>query len=132
MAFSADSKLLATAGADGKIQLWDVATRRTTGAKIASGHEWPVNSIAFAPQGQQIAIGLEHPMPVFWSADQQDWAAVGCSVAARNMNCAEWASARLDGAYRLTCPGLAAPTSCAQVAQKTVAEQPQQATASVR
>ena len=52
VAFSPDSKLLATAGND--IRLWDVANRRQLGEPL-EGHEGDVNSVAFSPDGRILA-----------------------------------------------------------------------------
>jgi WD40 repeat protein len=49
MAFSPDGRLLATAGRDKTVQLWDVATG--TQRASASGHEGQVRSVAFTPDG---------------------------------------------------------------------------------
>jgi WD40 repeat protein/tRNA A-37 threonylcarbamoyl transferase component Bud32 len=53
-AFSADGRLLASAGRDSRLIVWDVAT----GAKR---HEWrmpgEVSAVAFAPDGRHLAVG---------------------------------------------------------------------------
>ena len=53
LAFSPDSKVLATAGNDGAARLWDVATRRQTGViKVRGAH---VVGVAFSPNGKILA-----------------------------------------------------------------------------
>lgn len=54
-------RYIATAGWDGTVRLWDVATSREL--RVLSGHTGPVNAVAFAPDGQLVASGagdLEH------------------------------------------------------------------------
>lgn len=55
LAFSPASGLLATAGVDGTVRLWDLAG--TPAARPLSGHEGPVRAIAFSPDGRRIASG---------------------------------------------------------------------------
>nr|WP_289782074.1 helix-turn-helix domain-containing protein [Streptomyces phaeoluteigriseus] len=56
LAFSPASGLLATAGVDGNVRLWDLAVG-TSAAGPLSGHEGPVRAIAFSPDGRRIASG---------------------------------------------------------------------------
>ncbi|OSP23760.1 hypothetical protein B7767_43530 [Streptomyces sp. 13-12-16] len=56
LAFSPASGLLATAGVDGTVKLWDLAVG-TPAAGPLSGHEGPVRAIAFSPDGRRIASG---------------------------------------------------------------------------
>jgi WD40 repeat protein len=64
VAFNADGTLLATAGQDGTIIVWDVA-RRAERARLA-GHEDPVRSVAFSPDGTLLASGGLGGNVVLW------------------------------------------------------------------
>jgi WD40 repeat protein len=57
VAFSRDGKLLASAGADGNIRLWDPATEQMVGAPLPAdtGTRGGVNGVAFSPDGKRLA-----------------------------------------------------------------------------
>src|SRR5271166_3484594 len=56
VAFSPDNKTLAAASADGKVQLWDVATHQPIGSPL-TGLTSSVKSVAFSPDGKILASG---------------------------------------------------------------------------
>src|SRR5262249_5641488 len=53
LAFSKDGRLLASAGEDKTIKLWDAATRKELAT--LSDHEEPVVQVAFSPDGKRLA-----------------------------------------------------------------------------
>src|SRR5262249_24012361 len=55
MGFSPDSRLMAGAGTDHVIRLWDLATERDVAA--LRGHRDSVWAVAFSPDGQRLASG---------------------------------------------------------------------------
>jgi WD40 repeat protein len=55
LAFSPDGALLASAGADGVVKLWDPATG--TEARAFQGHDEAVRCVAFSPDGHLVASG---------------------------------------------------------------------------
>jgi WD40 repeat protein len=60
VAFSPNGQLLATAGVDGEVRLWDMATRRQTGTVITVpgyADDYGVTGVAFSPNGQDLATG---------------------------------------------------------------------------
>ncbi len=64
LAFSHDSRLLAGAGDDQAIHLWDVAGREEE--RVLRGHTRPVYRVAFSPDDQRIASGsLDHTFKIW-------------------------------------------------------------------
>ena len=57
VAFSPDGKLLATAGGDGYVRLWNPATGHLVGAPLKADPRDGVNAVAFSPDGKLLASG---------------------------------------------------------------------------
>ena len=55
VAFSADGRLLASAGEDRTIHLWDLTTGQPSG--VLTGHHDKVSALAFSPDGSRLASG---------------------------------------------------------------------------
>jgi WD40 repeat protein len=67
MAFSADSKMLASGGSDGTIVLWDVTdSARPTILSTLSEHTDNVSSVAFSPRGELLASASEDGNIILW------------------------------------------------------------------
>jgi WD40 repeat protein len=64
VAFSSDGKILASAGADGTIRLWEVASRRQLGE--LPGHKDVVRCLAISPDGKMLASGGVDETVILW------------------------------------------------------------------
>jgi WD40 repeat protein len=69
VSFSADGSLLAAAGNDKAVRLWDVPTRKPVG--VLGGHRQLVSSLAFSPKGWTLASGSYDGKVRLWDARTQ-------------------------------------------------------------
>jgi WD40 repeat protein/transcriptional regulator with XRE-family HTH domain len=113
VAFSYSGKLLASAGADGTVRLWNPATRRAVGAPIHASSQHGVFGVAFSPDGKLLASADGDGTVRLWNpaTDRR----VGAPLHASGRTTARWgvravafspngkllASAGADGTVRL-------------------------------
>jgi WD40 repeat protein len=83
IAFSADGRLLASAGRDGTVQLWDAATRQRLGP-LMNGHRVQVSALAFSKNGRMLASGDAAGSILLWNASER--AADGAPLQAEQRN----------------------------------------------
>jgi WD40 repeat protein len=72
LAFGSGGKMLATAGADGRVRLWDAGTEQETGAPMTAGPA-PAYALAFSPDGRTLATaGADGNIRLWDVATQQE------------------------------------------------------------
>jgi eukaryotic-like serine/threonine-protein kinase len=64
LAFSADSRLLASASADNSVRLWDVQEKKEL--HTFKGHDGPVRGVAFHPDNKRLATASDDKQVKFW------------------------------------------------------------------
>lgn len=67
LAFSSDSRLLASGGRDGRVHVWDLATGK--GLYTIEAHKKGVNSVTFRPHGHLLASGGNDAVTRLWDAE---------------------------------------------------------------
>ncbi len=67
LAFSPNGRLLASAGGDRKIVIWDMSNPGTIKPmQSLLGHVRAINSVAFSPDGAQLASGSDDKSVILW------------------------------------------------------------------
>jgi WD40 repeat protein len=105
LAGSADGSIVAVAGGDRRVILYDVATGiRLSDAIPISDDE--SNNFALSPDGSQLAVGGgPHDSVKVWDLDPHHWIEAACRMAGRNLTTDEWHTNIGDLArYQAICP----------------------------
>ena len=98
-AFSPDGRVLASAGSDHTVRLWNPETGDGIGV-VLEGHSDVVTDVAFSPEGQLISAGADARV-LFWGRPWDVQAA--CELAARYVTAAQVASYLAPGQEDVGC-----------------------------
>jgi WD40 repeat protein len=95
---SPDDTTLVTAGTDGQLRLWDVATRRAIGSPLPGPEH--INAVAhFAPDGDHVYAVFATGRGYQWDVRPASWERHACTVAGRRLTPAEWSDTMPDRPY---------------------------------
>lgn len=106
LAWSADSRLLASGHVDGMVRIWEAETGREI-ARLEQ-HIDVVPALAFSPGGEWLATCGYDGTVVLWRARPAQLIAEACARLTRNLTLHEWQHYVGDEAYRPTCAHVAA------------------------
>ena len=100
--FAPRGSTLVTLSDDGKLRLWDVATRKLIGAGLPASNTG--GSVQFFPDGKHVLGVFGSGTGIVWSVDPAAWAAKACSIAHRNLTPGEWTEFLGHREYHNVCP----------------------------
>lgn len=103
VAFSHNGTMLASAGVEQMVLLWDVVERQPLGPPLQA-HTAPVVSTAFSPTGEWLATAGYDNAVILWDVSLASWQTLACRIANRNLTQAEWTRYVGAAPYQPTCP----------------------------
>jgi WD40 repeat protein len=103
-AISPDGTVLASGDFGGDIRLWDVATHRPRGDRIATGS--PVQVLRFTADGATLVSGHSDGQVRMWDLTPERWIEQLCAAASRDLTEDEWTEFVGEDEYEETCPGV--------------------------
>jgi WD40 repeat protein len=83
--FAGAGSMLASGGADGRIELWDAASGQGLGWLGNKGGGESVDALDFSPDGTLLASGGQDGRIKLWDLDLADWKRRACRIAHRDI-----------------------------------------------
>jgi WD40 repeat protein len=103
MEFTPDGTMLASAGQDGAVALWDVKTQNPVGPSLPIEPDSYLAADLSADGSRLFAASLTR-RAIRWDVAPATWKRHACQVAGRELTHQEWADALPDRAYQKLCP----------------------------
>ena len=103
--FDPTGRTLLTGSQDGKLRLWDVATRKLIGGPLPGASSSNTSTAAaYFPDGKQVVGVFQTGEAVVWNVEPAAWTTAACRVANRELTRAEWRTFLPTRGYRSVCP----------------------------
>jgi WD40 repeat protein/DNA-binding SARP family transcriptional activator len=104
LAFDRSGRRIVSLSGDGKLRLWDVASRKLIGAALPGSTTGGSGSVEFYPDGRHVLAAFQSGAAVVWNVDPDAWKRRACEVANRNLTRREWSDFLPGRPYRSVCP----------------------------
>lgn len=98
---AAAGTMLVAESRDGKLRMWDIATRRAIGPAMGGHIDWSQSLDLLADDVAMSGGGIDGKA-ITWTLNPQAWADRACEVAGRNLTRSEW-DTYVGGEYQATC-----------------------------
>jgi WD40 repeat protein len=104
VAFSPDSRTLATSNEDGTVALWDAESQEPIGATLPGPPDVWVTA-RFTPDGERLfAVYAEHGRAIRWEVDPAAWRSRACAIAGGGLTPEQWEEIVPEQDYVSVCP----------------------------
>ena len=100
--FSPDGRMVVTAGAEGKVILWDATTQKPIGSPLVLA-PGAYASVVVSPDGSRLYAVSTRGDGVVFDLSAEHWERHACLVAGHGLTAAEWRDAVPSRPYRAIC-----------------------------